>query len=284
MTSPVLPIDAPVASVPSDAIGAASAPEGTTANREEGGGVLTRQRRLYQLVAFLVGVLEVHFSLDNALAEDAFSFSDDPTDFVFASSAVMESVGLAVMFVLAVTGGAAELGGGCLEGFGEPLVVLASGVRQKEASLTSVGHVGAVCQATVIVVFGLILLFHVDGMAFAVVLIVGLIVACVCVLGSVVCAEGIRDSVNRECLAAGGAQYVVVLVPVAIDATEVALLLVAGKSWRGLILAVLDIVVTCLFVGPWSCRNAVASVPNALMNCLGCVCLIISLTSPSLYD
>lgn len=55
-------------------------------------------RRWHQLFALGFGLLEVGFSVSNAVSEDAFKVRD-AKDFVFSPSAIMESVGLAVLLL-----------------------------------------------------------------------------------------------------------------------------------------------------------------------------------------
>lgn len=127
-------------------------------------------RRWDQLFALMIGILEVYLSCDNALSHGSFSI-DGVADFVFASSAVMEVVGLGVMLLIAVilTGGygfKTDDSQKNLEGFGAPLPILANGVRQDNKLLRVTALLGVASQAMVACACGLVLLLHLNSTAF----------------------------------------------------------------------------------------------------------------------
>lgn len=265
------------------------------------------KRRRHQLFALALGLLEVGFSLYNAIVEEAFLI-EDGTDFVFASSALMESIGLAVMLFVALIslyiatseetseerrdhGGWA---GESWEKFGSPLPILVSGIHQKDPSLVNAGQVGALFQAIVVCVVGLVLLQRADNTVFLVL---------ICVIPTLLCCGWCAVVWNAQggcidCFSHVEAPYpypgdtdpstqpsnhdttvdtprvvgdlfmgvacILLLLPLGIDIAEVVLLiLLEGVSWRAMILAILDILVTSFVLLPWGVSRFKSSVLQA---------------------
>lgn len=267
------------------------------------------KRRQHQLFALGLGLMEVGFSVSNAVSEDAFKIRDSG-DFVFSSSAIMESVGLAIMFVVALAGKTAqedetkreEMGreGGeddkaheVLEGFGSPLAVLASGIHQRDYDLTKAGYFGSVWQAATVYVTGLIFLYNVARRAFLVLVCVTPLGLCCCT-----CLAFMSDTLERwenswlNCILflrarqrgptsfdrarrppslAWRATSILVGLPLGIDVAEVVLLILGGESWRAMILAILDILVTCVVVVPWGVKNMKAALPQVAIAAQACL-------------
>lgn len=149
------------------------------------------KRRRQHLAALALGVLEVVFTVRNAIREKSFQIEDE-ADFVFFSSMVMESLGLAFTLLCAIGSLGKKWGGVVgtaepLEEFGAPLAILTNGVMEQNLALQNVGVLGAMIQA--ISVFVVALIFLSGTTAFIVVACVGASVPCCyvcCSLGSCV--------------------------------------------------------------------------------------------------
>ncbi|CAM9143094.1 unnamed protein product [Scytosiphon promiscuus] len=248
-------------------------------------------RRWHQVFALGLGLLEVGFSLYNALSKNAFEISD-ATDFVFSASAVMESAGMTAMLFAALCRekyGAQRQDGRdfVLEGFGSPLAILVNGVRQKERSLTKVGHFGAMCQAAVVSVVGLVLLQRLNARAFVIIFyVLFLLLAGFClVTNSFFCENWFRDVLFFSRLdsaldpndAAVGVTYVLVVLPLGVEVAEVVLLALGEESWNATILAVLDVAVTALVLFPYGYKHFMRNYPEVARrftrgSCRNCPC------------
>lgn len=240
-------------------------------------------RRWHQLFALSLGVLETVFSVLNAIAEDSFEM-EGGADFIFSASAVMESVGLAVMLLVSLCTPRAsgeeadgrreeERGGNrAMEAFGSPLAILVNGVRQTDRSLTRVGQFGAACQAAVVGVVGAILLQKADARAFVIVFYVLLLVFCgFCFVSTNECfANCFRnalvvsrlDSLFDPDHPAVGLTLSLILVPLGVDVAEVVLLALRGRSWNATVLAVLDVGLTFIVVFPFGYKRFMRSCPG----------------------
>ncbi|CAN0259689.1 unnamed protein product [Scytosiphon promiscuus] len=253
------------------------------------------KRRRHHLFALALGVLEVYFSVYNVVVEDAKSL-EDGKDFVFYSSAIMESVGLALMLLIGLLvsmddtcaemvaqfgdedDGDMEIGSGgedkendeedgkdeegeeggeegeekgkyFLEEVGSPLAILVSGIHQKDSRVTNAGFLGSLAQA--LVVF-LVSLDFVDKRAGREVL----YIVCVCLIPVIL----VVGAIARSTALFLKVTCVFILLPICVDVAEVVFLLLGGESWRAMILAILDIFVTCTVVFPWVLKIFTASV------------------------
>lgn len=226
-----------------------------------------KKRRRKQLFALGLGLLEVGFSVYNAVVEGAFEVKD-AEGFVFSASAIMESISLTVLLLVAAAplcrknmdeagekreeeGGAKEGAGGDLEELGSPLAILVNEIVQKNSRLTNAGYFGSICQAAAVCVLGLVLLYKVARTAF---------VAAVCatMLALVLwgcCTLYSLRSHGFPFLIRSGVSSIFVVLPVGVDVAEVVFLLLGAESWRTLILAILDIVVAFCVVVPWSLKR-----------------------------
>ncbi|CAM9908157.1 unnamed protein product [Ectocarpus fasciculatus] len=252
---------------------AVAAPEagGPTADGVEKSCGLT-SRRWHQLFALGIGLLEAAFSLSNAIAEDAFKI-EDAAGFVYSASAVQESVGLAVMLLLSLCRRRGGEQGAAMEGFGSPLAILVNGVRQTDRSLTRSGHFGAMCQAAVVAVTGLVLLQKVDARGFVILFYALLVLFCgfCLVTNNVFCAGYFRNLVVVSRLdsaldpdnPAVGLTYALVALPLGVDVAEVVFLFLGGQSWNATILALLDVGVTAVVVFPFGYRRFMRDFPEA---------------------
>lgn len=236
-------------------------------------------RRWHQLSALSLGVLETAFSVHNAILEDSFKV-EDGVDFVFCTSAAMESVGLAAMLLLSLCrinhaeagGRGAEGRDKVMEGFGSPLAILVNGVRQTDPSLTKAGHLGAVSQAAVVGIVGLTLLQKVDARAFVIVFYLLLVLLCAfcfvtnndffasCFRNTLVVSR--LDSLLDPEDPAVGLTYALVLLPLGVDVAETVLLVLGGKSWSTAVLAVLDVGLIFIVAFPFGYRRFVRSCPG----------------------
>lgn len=246
-------------------------------------------RRWHQLSALSLGVLETAFSVYNAILEDSFKV-EDGVDFVFSASAAMEGVGLAVMLLLSLcringaeAGERREGGRGdkMMEGFGSPLAILVNGVRQTDPSLTKVGHLGAVSQAMVVGIVGLTLLQKVDARAFVIVFYLLLVLLCAfcfvttndffanCFRNTLVVSR--LDSLFDPEDPAVGLTYALVLLPLGVEVAEMVLLVLEGKSWNAMVLAVLDVGLLFTVLFPFGYRRFARSCP-AIARWLGRDC------------
>lgn len=268
---------------------ATTAAPATTPAAERNCGLTTR--RWHHAFALSLGLLEVGFSWDNALSENAFKILD-ATDFVFSASAAMEAVGMAVMLFAALCRETYREQGQhgrdyVLEGFGSPLAIMVNGVRQKERSLTKLGHFGAMCQAAVVSVVGLVLLQRLDAQAFVIMFyVIFLLFAGFCLVSnSSFCENWFRDVLTVSRLDSAldpedttvGITYVLVVLPLGVEVAEVVLLVLGGGSWKATILAVLDIAVTTVVLFPYGYKHFMRSYPEmarrlARDSCPGCPC------------
>lgn len=266
---------------------AATPPSTATAVVEKNCGLTTR--RWHHIFALGLGLLEVGFSAHNALSKDAFKILD-ARDFVFFASAAMESVGVAVMLFAALcrekfSGAQQEQDARrdyFLEGFGAPLAILVNGVRQKERSLTKVGHLGAMCQAAVVMVIGLVLLQRLDARAFVIIFyVLFLLLAGFClVTNSFFCENWFRDVLISSRLdsaldpedAAAGVTYVLVVLPLGVEIAEVVLLTLGRGSWNATVLAVLDVAVTGVFLFPYGYKKFMRNYPEVARRLTGDSC------------
>ena len=229
------------------------------------------KRRRKQLFALGLGLLEVGFSVYNAVAEGAFEVKD-AEGFVFSASAIVETVGLAVLLLVAVgplcrksteEAGEArdekEEEGTGKEGaeldvqeLGSPLAILVNEIVQKNSQLTNAGYVGSICQAATVCVLGLVLLYKVAMTTFVATVCTTMILL---MLWSCCTLYSLR-SYGFLFLIRSGVSSVLALLPVVVDVAEaVFLLLDEGESWRAVVLAILDIVVAFCVVVPWGLQR-----------------------------
>ncbi|CBJ29938.1 expressed unknown protein [Ectocarpus siliculosus] len=250
---------------------AAPAAGGPTADDVEKSCGLT-SRRWHQLFALGIGLLEAAFSLNNAIAEDAFKI-EDAASFVFSASAVQESVGLAVMLLLSLCRARVGEQDAVMEEFGSPLAILVNGVRQTDRSLTKTGHFGAMCQAAVVAVTGLVLLQKVDARGFVILFYALLVLFCgfCLVTNTVFCAGYFRNLVVVSRLdsaldpdnPAVGLTYALIALPLGVDVAEILFLFLGGQSWNATILALLDVGVTAMVVFPFGYKRFMTAFPEA---------------------
>ncbi|CAB1119912.1 unnamed protein product [Ectocarpus sp. CCAP 1310/34] len=229
-------------------------------------------RRWHQLFALGIGVLEAVFSLNNAIAEDAFKI-EDAASFVFAASAVQESVGLAVMLLLSLCRARVGEQDEVMEGFGSPFAILVNGVRQTDRSLTKTGHFGAMCQAAVVAVTGLVLLQKVDARGFVILFYALLVLSCgfCLVTNNVFCAGYFwnlvvvsrLDSALDPDNPAVGLTYALIALPLGVDLAEIVFLFLGGQSWNATILTLLDVGVTAMVVFPFGYKRFMRAFPEA---------------------
>lgn len=233
--------------------------------------------RMWHLLAFVTGVAEVYFSVENAVSEDAFKLKNGK-DAVFYASAVMESVGLAVMFIIALlicaipsliewiaiqcdeaVEGDGQEGGGdnghgqeLLVEFGAPLAVIMSGILQENSHLERVGYIGSMFQALV-VCYVFYRLPDTDMWT------VGFFIA----IAVMCCFAGVYYSLRRNPGLLFRFTSIMVFLPICVDVAEVVLLMLGGESVRAMILSILDILAISLFVGPWGLQKFKESLPGA---------------------
>lgn len=254
------------------------------------------KRRLHQLVALVLGVLEVGFSVSNAVVEDAFKVKD-AQDFVFSASAVMESVGLGVLLLVALTPlcrkktESAGEDSDFLEEFGSPLAILVNGITQENSHLTNAGFFGTVCQAATVCTMGLILLYKIARTAFIAILCAIILLFCCLTSVAHCCRFPIFEDEIRSPFdfSAPGFQVVgvtLVVLPLGVDVAEFFYLILGGESWRAVILAVLDVVVTVVFVISWGMNRFWQSAPEFCSeagSCSACLCLYSCVVYPVVF-
>lgn len=206
-------------------------------------------------VALALGALEAFFSIENAVTQDAFSFNDERSA-IFAVSAAMELVGLGTTFLPALFRRTRRKE--CVDTIGEPLVILACGIRQRKDSLIHIGDYGILWQA--IVVFVLAPTFLVKAisrwsitlliMAFCLVYIAScaMVPWVPCIIGVIFESSRQPDPsiANTSCCKA-----LYFSLPLLIDITEVMLLVAGGLSWNTSLLVILDVVVVVFIALPW---------------------------------
>ncbi|CAM9449049.1 unnamed protein product [Ectocarpus sp. 8 AP-2014] len=256
--------------IPTRAAAAPAAGRPTADDVEKSCGLTSR--RWHHLFALGIGLLEAAFSLNNAIAEDAFKI-EDAASFVFSASAVQESIGLAVMLLLSLCRARVGEQDMVMEGFGSPLAILVNGVRQTDRSLTKTGHFGAMCQAAVVAVTGLVLLQKVDARGFVILFYALLVLFCgFCLItNNVFCAGYFRNLVVVSRLdsaldpdnPAVGLTYALIALPLGVDVAEILFLFLGGQSWNATILALLDVGVTAMVVFPYGYKRFMTAFPEA---------------------
>lgn len=230
--------------------------EETTTSPTDEPRIASQEFRYLRLLALALGVLEMYFSADNAIMEDAFSFKD-ARSLIFVSSTLMQSVGLAVTVSSSTAFRKLDSHEGYLPRFGEPLALLAIGFRQHDDSIIDIANTGVVIQALAVLVPTMAYLYSISSAWFTAMMLFCTLSACGCVLISwaslVTRLDNGTPLLSSPVISLIVSCWKVLLsaIPLTVDIAEVMLLIASGLSWRTGILAFLDFCVISVVTVPW---------------------------------